>query len=864
VITAHQTDSGIEAEIVSWAATRPGWQQSVMRRLADGAAFADDEVDQLATLLVVGSAQDASPLTVQDVPGAHAAGDCVALTSIRNLTNINALLEDQELTFGATGLTVVYGDNGSGKSGYARLLKDAVGARHSATVHGHVFAESSDQAQGARIAFTRSGVEADCSWPAALDPALRAVAFYDEACGNAYIMRDSDLTFRPGALELLDGLIVVCGAVRAVLDSRLTANALAQGNLPTAAAGTAAARFIEELSATVTSDQVAAACALPNDSDEQLAALIQEEARLRSTDPSQERRRLQKLADETRIVSTHLIGLAAGLGEAAGANLERLRLAARERRAAAVMASHGAFDAEPVAGVGSESWRALWEAARSYSEKEAFHEHRFPMTGADARCLLCHQTLDVSAADRLARFDVFMSDTTARSAREAEDSFNAAIAAIRDVEVSPATIATKLVELEAADGPLARRVSDWLEQAEKRQAALLESVRDGRMEMLPLFLDPAVAELDASSLSLQAAADEIDTEQFQQQSRECATQKDELEGRIALAKQRSDVEAEIERLAQKARLEAARRQVDTGQISRKATELTEAHVTAMVHDWFARESDRLRLERVVLKRSGGQKGRLRHRPTLLNATIAQPVHEVLSEGEQTALGLAGFFTEAHFDASRSALVLDDPVTSLDHIRRALVAARLAELATDRQVIVFTHDVSFVGALRRAARIHKVALTERTVQRRGQRHPGLLSDQHPWKAKDVPSRLNELETGLARIRRGADRWDQEGYENECAGWAGRLSETWERLIHLEIVNLVVDRDLSEVKPAMVTMLSRITEEDDREFQASYHRCSGWVRRHDKAPDVNYVAPSVAELEQELGLIRAWFKRIKSYR
>jgi wobble nucleotide-excising tRNase len=40
--------------------------------------------------------------------------------------------------------------------------------------------------------------------------------------------------------------------------------------------------------------------------------------------------------------------------------------------------------------------------------------------------------------------------------------------------------------------------------------------------------------------------------------------------------------------------------------------------------------------------------------------MPKPVAQVLSEGEQTALGLAGYFTEAHFDDSKSALVLDDP------------------------------------------------------------------------------------------------------------------------------------------------------------------------------------------------------------
>jgi len=131
------------------------------------------------------------------------------------------------------------------------------------------------------------------------------------------------------------------------------------------------------------------------------------------------------------------------------------------------------------------------------------------------------------------------------------------------------------------------------------------------------------------------------------------------------------VRQEIKRLGELETLENAKKVTATTQISRKASDLTEEHVTALVRNEFIRETERLKLRKIDLKKTGGQKGKLKHRPSLLGAKVLKPVDEVLSEGEQTALGLAGFFTEAHFDGSKSALVLDDPVTSLDHIRRGV-------------------------------------------------------------------------------------------------------------------------------------------------------------------------------------------------
>jgi ABC-type molybdenum transport system ATPase subunit/photorepair protein PhrA len=120
----------IEQEIATWAATRPPWQQAALRQLAQGHAFSQTEIESIAAQLKTGKQTTTAPLKATDVPGAQSAGATILLQSIRDATNVNALLDSQTLTFGAAGLTVVYGDNGSGKSGYARLIKSVVGARH--------------------------------------------------------------------------------------------------------------------------------------------------------------------------------------------------------------------------------------------------------------------------------------------------------------------------------------------------------------------------------------------------------------------------------------------------------------------------------------------------------------------------------------------------------------------------------------------------------------------------------------------------------------------------------------------------------------------------------------------------------------
>jgi hypothetical protein len=471
--------------------------------------------------------------------------------------------------------------------------------------------------------------------------------------------------------------------------------------------------------------------------------------------------------------------------------------------------------------------------------------------------------LGPEASDRLGRFHTFLTDTTAKSADDAETTLRSIKQSISGLELTSARISSLLVTLEREAAELAKRVTDWLTSMSERKDALLQHLNDGEdLTLADVGVSPG-ADLDGLADSLRDKAKEAEVQGFEDTLRQVTTEKDDLFGRSQLSAGRDAVKAEIERLGELEKLENAKKLTATTQISRKASELTEEHVTALVRNEFIRETERLKLRKIDLKKTGGQKGKLKHRPSLLGAKVIKPVDEVLSEGEQTALGLAGFFTEAHFDASRSALVLDDPVTSLDHIRREYVADRLVEFSGDRQVIVFTHDLAFLRDIVLAARSGQVAIAERLVQHRGS-HPGLVSNEYPWKAKDVGSRMNELTQLLAELKKKREDLTQGEYEDACASWAGKLSETWERIISMEIVDPVFTPVEHEVRPRMFRVLAQITEDDDKEFQESYGRCSTWARRHDKSQALNYVAPEIHELEAELSLVKEWHARIRKYR
>jgi hypothetical protein len=102
----------------------------VLRRVALGLAFSEKDYDGLVDAILSSSDTGDANFDLEHLPRVKTGDSPVTLVSITNPEHVNALISDDPLTFDENGLTIIYGDNASGKSGYARLLKHITRARH--------------------------------------------------------------------------------------------------------------------------------------------------------------------------------------------------------------------------------------------------------------------------------------------------------------------------------------------------------------------------------------------------------------------------------------------------------------------------------------------------------------------------------------------------------------------------------------------------------------------------------------------------------------------------------------------------------------------------------------------------------------
>jgi len=130
-------------QLLEWSQDRPTWQRDALRRLVLNGDLSDDDIRTLTDICKsahgLAESQDIVPLNEEHVPERVAAAAPVSLVTIFHHRGVNALAEDQTLTLSPR-LTVVYGDNAAGKTGYIRILKSACRARGQEQILGNVVA----------------------------------------------------------------------------------------------------------------------------------------------------------------------------------------------------------------------------------------------------------------------------------------------------------------------------------------------------------------------------------------------------------------------------------------------------------------------------------------------------------------------------------------------------------------------------------------------------------------------------------------------------------------------------------------------------------------------------------------------------
>ncbi|MES3017445.1 MAG: AAA family ATPase [Bacteroidota bacterium] len=614
----------------------------------------------------------------------------IELNCLKNVTGVNKLAKNQSLTF-SKNITVIYGQNGTGKTGYGRILK-SLGFSYDTnnTIHHNILGVR--QPKSAIVEYTVNGVSTSFHWNAsAKSPDLTNLSVFNNHCVQASL-EDRHLIVSPIGFHLFNLVSGELVELSSLLRNKVAAHPVSISWMDFLHSGTQQQKFMERLSKASTEQEL---LTLSTYSLGDEAELQKKQTELSSLNQELLRTQIRNLNTQNEELNNVLIRVRYAESILNTENWSKLKDLNSKIIELSLKTQKGIK--EIVIGKGIEfyetrEFNSFIAAADKYLK--LLNKPDYP--AQNEVCLYCRQPLESAARDLLLQYKILLNDKTQETLQQSILQQNTLIDSIKSIE-NNLTFTSPVFGLddnEKAIQPL------LIQQYNKIISTFKEKVVKNLIEEVPLF-DLAYSEyvtfleLEMNRIMDLLVAKNTTLQGLAEAELQLKSESDELLDRKFLSTKMEEIKLVIQNMKIVSVLNSKVGEFNTASISRKTSEAREELVRLNFNLLFQKELKALRKGDIKIDLNFGTE---RGSSKITQRINAYGLADILSEGEQKAIALAEFLTELQLDNIKAPVIFDDPVNSLDHRIIDEVGKRLIELSKTRQVIIFTHSILLLNSL----------------------------------------------------------------------------------------------------------------------------------------------------------------------
>ena len=844
-----------------WFKKRPIWLQDAASRLVQKGRLDEKDYKELYQSCVneaVGKIDKADYKILKSLFSKQLSSGELKLKSIGNIEGINCLAPKNPLEIGNENLAVIYGLNGSGKSGYIRILKHMCGAKSQGELHGNVY-EKVNKQKKCSIEYHKDGLHQKHGWIAdsGIIYDLRLVDIFDYECGKAYITNENEVTYEPHILLFFRELVSVCERIASEIGNEEEKKVSKKPAFPPEYGNTYEIKWYSNLSNNTNIEEVNERCLWTTQNEQEFVQLGQ---RLSEKEPAQK-------AKEIRQKNKHILGLIEDaenytkrFSDEICTQINDLKEKLIQAKKTAKASAELVFNNAPLSGVGSETWQKLWQYAREFSQQEAYKGLGFPVISNEALCVLCQQPLSNDAKSRMESFEEFVKGAAQKEVYNVNKSLQNALTQVSESKIpSEEDLKTKIdaaglkseKDLPSLNGlyiALQKRKEQLIKPDIHTDFASLPSIEEWGSRARQIINDE---EQKAKTYDVDAQKDNKDDLLNRQKA---------LQAKKWLAHQRDAIKDEIERLKYLSLLKAAKQLTDTTALSLKTGKLADELISQSFIARFNKELTKLGASHISVElfKSRTTKGIALHK-FRLKGSAHNTVSDILSEGENRIVALSAFLADVTGKEYSGPFVFDDPISSLDQNFEEAVVKRLVELSQDRQVIVFTHRLPMLGLIQDYAKEENINPLTVCVRKEvwGAGEPGGI----PLHAKKPESSLNFLiNERIPQARKELNAKGLESYEPMAKSVCGDFRIIIENVIERVLLADVVQRHRRAINTqGKIDKLAKIQDEDCKcldKLMTEYSRYE-----HSQPLEAPVSLPSPEKMEQDFNVLKDWITEFK---
>ena len=830
----------IVEDILNWVSTLPKWQQKLSYTLLEKKKVTEEELEKIFEMFKVEMSLlegDLSNYDIQEWTYETEESHEIKWCGVGNIHGVNKLKTGSTLNV-SDGLTVIYGENGSGKSGYTRLLNNAFISRGDQEILHNIYSDNPEKV-AAEFTFIVDGNLKKYNFPEMKDAfPFKTIRNFDSKSASDDMNKESAIDFAPSELLFFDRLLSACEDIQRKLDEEKSSKKIDNPTLKYFTNEGPALEQMKILSAKTNIDDLKEKFAVTADEEKQFKEVKIEHANLIALDINKQISIINQVLDTLNKADSKINLFKQSISTE---NIEKYNeQIVFFHRCSLLQKKDGlsVLESEEIEFLGSPEWKQFIIAAKKYYDNISQHD----------KCPLCGQQIDEK--DLIFKYWRYLESDAEKNFKFANDTLKNTKEGLEKIDL------TFLIESSVQEQWLLENFESKTEEIRvsfKKAAeiikGLLESI-DSNVLINPIeFNLPNIQDLISkiTTMKYNLNQDNVNKRIF-----ECEKIEREYIDKTKVIDLIPTIASYVEHL--KWNSVAEKSKIRTRSITTKQKELFGKYITDDYLQVFEKECSRLNANFNVEIISRGSVGQ-----TLKKLQIRGTAPgKVLSEGEQRAIAIANFLTEVHMDSRNVGIVLDDPVCSLDHKRRSCIVERLLEEAMSRQVVVFTHEITFFMELKTKVNEYKVNFQQETI-RKISGEPGHVSQYIPWQGMTVKDRTSKLKTELQNIVTLYHSEDTEKYYYEAKAWCELLRESWERAVEEILFNDAIQR----YNPCVQTQRLKkapFNKESYTELEKGMSECSAWC--HDQARSINGNIPSADDLKNYIECFENYCKKYRS--
>lgn len=846
----------LETEVKKFADGLPYWAKFLAEKILSGNAISDDNIDTSYSYLLehLKLKDETEKPEISIDYNTENSGNYkkdLLLTKLENVEGVNALTENQTIEF-SPNLTIVYGANGSGKSGYVRLLKNVFYSKAPENILPNVHIDSDHKPINAKFTFKSNNAETSLSFADKDNAAFEQFAVFDGNSVLKHLENKNEFEFRPAGLsffaEYTNAIIRIEQKLNTEIQTKQTGNtandlsALFDGNseIKTLVQNLKAETKIDNLKKyTPFSDEDKTQKErIQKQYDELLLAYKGKEKEIKTLEGikgllAQNKQAIEKLNQffTTEVIEKVKTEISDCVSKEAIAKAEGIEN----------------FKTDKIENIGTTEWKNFIVSAEEFAKTQKAENVVYPENSDN--CLLCQQPLSDEAQKLISNYWTFIKSVAEQNAKQAQEKLDKAKANYENLNFDLF--------------PQYNTLTAWLTEKYYNELKAFEQ----KLSEQKTLAQNIIADIQSKTANERA---EIKISVEQHTAIEGA-----IDNSIKLLKE-DEQSIELEKLLNSKMLLEHKEKFNThfskfetfvnNQVwikkagkadyaKRKITETEKAlsvkYFNQKYIDAFNEECQKLNGNFGIDINHTGTAGKSYRQLKLKGKNP----NAVLSEGEQKVIAIADFLAEMQLSEVNKGIIFDDPVTSLDERRKSEIAKRLAKEALQKQVIIFTHDLVFVSSLIGHCKETNTLNDCHWIENVGGNQPGTI-----W-LNNTPSFEKDYKTsGKAQgyyeeARKSAPEQREDKIKNGFAA----LRTSYETQVVFGLFKGVVQRFEERVSVDSLKSVFFTTEIRD-EILDSFYQCCRYMEGHSHSDKYAYKKPELENLNEEIQRFNAIKKKI----